>query len=189
MKEQRLQRVIEYMEQADLEQIVISSPASVYYLTGYWVEPHERMLALYLDRWGKVILFANSIFGLNDTPEIPLVCHGDSEHPLPICKSGRPGQLGIDKFWYSKFLIGLMELRRDMVPVVGSHPVVGPPAKGQHRAGKAAGKLLINDKVMASAIALLREGVTENGWLRQPVFLQHSAGGGAPSWSALSRRR
>jgi Xaa-Pro dipeptidase len=184
MKEQRLQRVIEYMEQADLEQIVISSPASVYYLTGYWVEPHERMLALYLDRWGKVILFANSIFGLNDTPEIPLVCHGDSEHPVAdLAKVVRPGQLGIDKFWYSKFLIGLMELRRDMVPVVGSHPVdLARQQKDSTEQEKLRANSLINDKVMASAIALLREGVTENELASavNKLFLQHGADGEGP---------
>ena len=42
----RRARVAAEMAREGLEQIVVSSTASVYYLTGLWVEPHERMLAL-----------------------------------------------------------------------------------------------------------------------------------------------
>ena len=48
MNQARLARVLRNMERDGLTQIVISSTASVYYLTGYWVEPMERMLALYI---------------------------------------------------------------------------------------------------------------------------------------------
>ncbi len=179
MKQQRLQRVIEHMERANLEQIVISSPASVYYLTGYWVEPHERMLALYLDRGGKAILFANSIFGLTGTPEIPVVCHGDADSPVAgLAEVVRPGKLGIDKFWYSKFLIGLMELRRDIVPVVGSHPVdMARQLKDAAERDKLRANALVNDKVMGSVIAQIREGVAENELASavNKLFLQNGA--------------
>ena len=43
MNQQRLARVLRSMERDGLEQIVVTSTASVYYLTGYWVEPMERM--------------------------------------------------------------------------------------------------------------------------------------------------
>ena len=48
MNQQRLARVLRNMERDGLEQIVVTSTASVYYLTGYWVEPMARMLALHL---------------------------------------------------------------------------------------------------------------------------------------------
>ena len=37
MNQQRLARVLRNMERDGLEQIVVTSTASVYYLTGYWV--------------------------------------------------------------------------------------------------------------------------------------------------------
>ena len=58
MNQQRLARVLRNMERDGLEQIVVTSTASVYYLTGYWVEPMERMLALYLRADGTCTLFA-----------------------------------------------------------------------------------------------------------------------------------
>ena len=45
MNKQRLQRVLDNMEAQGLDQILVTSTASVFYLTGYWIEPHERMLA------------------------------------------------------------------------------------------------------------------------------------------------
>ena len=56
MNQQRLARVLRNMERDGLEQIVVTSTASVYYLTGYWVEPMERMLALYLRADGTCTL-------------------------------------------------------------------------------------------------------------------------------------
>ena len=44
MKQNRLERVIRGMEAMGLEQIIVSAPASVFYLTGTWVRPGERML-------------------------------------------------------------------------------------------------------------------------------------------------
>ena len=64
MNQARLARVLRNMERDGLTQIVISSTASVYYLTGYWVEPMERMLALYIRADGTCRLFANALFAL-----------------------------------------------------------------------------------------------------------------------------
>lgn len=179
MNRQRLERVVEYMKLEELEQIVISSPASVYYLTGYWVEPHERMLALYLDCRGKAVLFANAIFGLADTPDLPLVCHGDGDNPVTgLAQVAKPGRLGIDKFWYSKFLMGLMELRRDIVPVPGSDPVdLARKQKDDVEQEKLRTNSRINDKVMESVMGMLGEGVAENELAAQVnrLFLQNGA--------------
>ena len=38
----RIERVLCNMEQEGLSQILVTSTASVYYLTGVWVEPMER---------------------------------------------------------------------------------------------------------------------------------------------------
>ena len=42
----RIERVLCNMEQEGLSQILVTSTASVYYLTGVWVEPMERLLCL-----------------------------------------------------------------------------------------------------------------------------------------------
>lgn len=179
MNRQRLERVLAQMKREGLEQIVVSSPASVYYLTGYWVEPHERMLALYLDGSGRAVLFANAIFGLSGMPDLPLVSHGDGENPVAgLAGMVKAGRLGIDKFWYSKFLIGLMELRRDILPVSGSFPVdLTRMLKDEAERDALRASSRINDQVMAAVIGLLEEGVAENALASQVnrLFLQNGA--------------
>ena len=126
MDQTRLERVRALMKAQGLSQIVVTATASVYYLTGYWVEPHERMLALYLDTEGRAVLYGNELFGLTSTPELPLVVHTDSDDPVAqLAQAVRPGELGVDKFWYSKFLMGLMAHRPDVKPVSGSVGSVG----------------------------------------------------------------
>jgi Xaa-Pro dipeptidase len=152
------------MNEVGLEQIIVSAPASVYYLTGHWVDPHERMLALYIDASGKATLFGNAIFGLPDTPELPVVPHADSDNPVQtLAKVVRPGRLGVDKFWYSKFLIGLMELRGDIAPVNGSAPVdMARMRKDEAERESLRDSSRVNDSVVGSVINMLREGIAEN---------------------------
>ena len=164
MNYQRLQRVAAQMKRAGLEQILVTATTSVYYLTGYWVEPHERMIALWLTADGKAVLFGNEIFGLPSTPELPFVAHRDGDDPVAgLAAAVKPGRLGIDKFWYSKFLIGLMEHRPDVTPVHGSVPVdENRKYKDAAEAAAMRHASAMNDQVMAAAMAAVREGVREN---------------------------
>jgi Xaa-Pro dipeptidase len=164
MNEGRLRRVTAHMKEMGLEQIIVSAPASVYYLTGHWVDPHERMLALYIDASGKAILFGNAIFGLPDTPELPVVPHADSDNPVQaLAKIVKPGKLGVDKFWYSKFLIGLMELHGDVQPVNGSAPVdIARMIKDEAERESLRESSRINDSVVGAVIKMLREDIAEN---------------------------
>lgn len=179
MNIERINRVIENMKEDGLTQIIVSSTASLYYLTGFWVEPHERMIALYLDDSGRTILFGNEIFGLQSTPELPLISHKDSDNSVKdLANAVKPGKLGIDKFWSCKFLIELMELRNNIVPVLGSAPVdLARRRKDETEIDLMRYNSRINDRVMSSVINMLKEGVAEN-YLSSEVnkhFLQNGA--------------
>ena len=160
----RRARVAAEMAREGLEQIVVSSTASVYYLTGLWVEPHERMLALLLDGDGRGVLFGNEIFSLPSTPALPVVTHGDGEDPVAaLAAHVSPGRLGIDKFWYSKFLLGLMAHRGDVTPVPGSAAVDRcRMRKDEAEIAAMVHASQVNDQVMAAAVAALADGVREN---------------------------
>ena len=128
MDNARLRRVTARMKEAGLDQILVTATTSLFYLTGHWVEPHERMIALLLDAGGSAVLFGNEIFGLTSQPGLPFVAHKDGDDPVAqLAQAVKPGKLGIDKFWYSKFLIGLMTHRPDVVPV---HGMAAPPSPG-----------------------------------------------------------
>ena len=52
----RLERVYKEMEKQGLEQILVTDPHSIWYLTGIANEPYERLWVLYLSRKCKPIL-------------------------------------------------------------------------------------------------------------------------------------
>lgn len=163
MNQSRINRVIENMRQDGLSQILVTAPASVFYLTGAWIAPGERMLALLVKDDGSAVLYANRLFALNGNVDAPLVEFDDTDDSVAIlAKAVAPGKIGVDKFWPSQFTIRLMEARPDVRPVLGSAPV------DRARMQKDAGELALmreasrlNDEAIRRTIAGLREGMTE----------------------------
>ncbi len=125
MNHKRLARVVEAMRKEGLKQILVSSTESMYYLTGFYVAPDERLWALTIDDDGNCALFGNVLFALDKSRvDVPLYEHTDTDDAVKdIASHVQGGRLGIDKFWHSKFLISLLEKRPDVVPVLGSAPV------------------------------------------------------------------
>ena len=164
MNQERIQRVVANMKREGLSQIIVSSTASLYYLTGLWIDPHERMIALYLEDTGKALLFGNEIFGIEPMEDFPLYIHKDADNPVKdLAKYIQPGKLGIDKFWSSKFLIGLMELRPDMTPVLGSAPVDRARMLKDAREAEALRRAsAFNAEVVEAIIAQVKEGAVES---------------------------
>ena len=179
MNQARLARVLRNMERDGLTQIVISSTASVYYLTGYWVEPMERMLALYIRADGTCRLFANTLCALEPQEGLELVLHQDSDEPTAALAAALlPGTLGVDKAWPSKFLIALLAARPDVTPVLGSAPVDdarkykdADEISAMRRASQ------INDQVVEAAIAAVRAGAVESELAAyvEGLYRQHGA--------------
>ncbi|MDL2206975.1 Xaa-Pro peptidase family protein [Eubacteriales bacterium OttesenSCG-928-N13] len=125
MNQGRIARVIEGMRKEGLSQLLVSSLQSVYYLTGLWVPQGERLLVLKLDVDGSMTLFVNRMFALSGQQgTAQLVEFDDVDDSVRVlCDHLKPGKLGVDKTWPSHFLIRLMQLRPDVMPVLGSAPV------------------------------------------------------------------
>lgn len=62
MNQKRIDAVLEKMQKDNLEQMIVSEPCSIWYLTGVDVEPGERLFALYINTEGKKVLFLNDLF-------------------------------------------------------------------------------------------------------------------------------
>lgn len=81
MFEERVSRVLHNMEEMGLEQMIISDPPSVFYLTGRWILPNERLLALYLNKNGNNKLFINKLFTVDGDIGIEKVWFSDTDRP------------------------------------------------------------------------------------------------------------
>lgn len=158
-----INRVIENMKAQGLKQIIVSAPASVYYLTGTWVHPGERMLALLVKDSGEMTLYANRLFALKDSVRVPLVEFDDTEDCVAVLAKGvNAGEIGIDKFWPSQFTIRLMNARPDVRPVLGSLPVdEARMIKSESELEKMRESSRLNDLVLERTIEQIKEGMTE----------------------------
>ncbi len=163
MNTSRINRVLDNMAACGLDQILVTSPLSVYYLTGTMVAPGERMFALYLNANGEIRLFANRLFALNGNVDVPLAEFDDTEDPIALLSATvKPGKLGVDKTWPSQFTIRLMEALPGMVPVVGSAPVDDARmCKDAEEIALMRQSSRMNDEAIARTIAGLTEGMTE----------------------------
>ncbi|MEG2001405.1 MAG: Xaa-Pro peptidase family protein, partial [Evtepia sp.] len=175
----RIERVTKFMKEKNLSQIVVSAPASIYYLTGLWVEPHERLLALYLESNGRAVLFGNEIFGLSGSEALPIVTHKDGElatRDLATCVHS--GKLGIDKVLPAGFLISLLQARPDVISVQGSAPIdLARRSKDEAERIAMRKSSQINDLVMKAAVSALHDGVRENelASMINRLYLEHGA--------------
>jgi Xaa-Pro dipeptidase len=107
---ERLARVRIQLARMGLSQAVVSDPLSIWYLTGYYTEPYERFLALYLGST-DTILFVNRLF-----PDAHGVCEhvvtfSDTDDPIPLltARCDHTSPLGIDKDLAARWLLPLMD--------------------------------------------------------------------------------
>jgi Xaa-Pro dipeptidase len=119
---ERVNKVLEIMEEQKLPQMIVSDPAAIFYLTGRWIHPGERMLALYLNLNGKHKLFINELFPITEDLGAEKVWFNDTQKPIEILAGHveKDKPMGIDKNWPARFLLGLMNLKAASAFVNGS---------------------------------------------------------------------
>ena len=66
MDREKLKRIYKKMEEKNLSQMIITDPPAIFYLTGKWIHPGERMLALYITTKGKETFFVNRRFPIEE---------------------------------------------------------------------------------------------------------------------------
>ncbi len=159
----RVQNVLEAMECQGLEQMIVSDPSSIWYLTGVDVEPFERLFALYLRKNGGNILFLNKLFHVPQPPcETVWMTDTDDGVGMIAEKVDKTKPLGIDKEWPARFLLPLMQACPGMECRLASDCVDDARAcKDETEQQLMRESSRINDQVMRRAAAFLKEGMTE----------------------------
>ena len=64
---ERMERVLQKMEKKGIDQLLVSDPLSIRFLTGIMVHPGERLYALLLRTNGKHTMFLNYLYYVSDT--------------------------------------------------------------------------------------------------------------------------
>lgn len=122
MNQERLNKVLKEMKSKNIPQMLISDPAAIFYLTGKWIHPGERMLALYINLDGNNKLFINELFPVNEDLGVEKVWFSDTQDSIEIVSGyvDKERPMGVDKNWPARFLLKLMELKGGSAFVNGS---------------------------------------------------------------------
>ena len=123
---ERLERVLQKMEKKGIDQLLVSDPLSIRFLTGIMVHPGERLYALLLRTNGKHTMFLNYLYYVSDTG-FEEVWFSDMDDQIGVLMEhiDTKSTLGIDKTWPARFLIPLQERCPEMKTIWGSDCVDG----------------------------------------------------------------
>ncbi|MBU6136358.1 M24 family metallopeptidase [Clostridium tertium] len=188
MKLNRVNNVLKAMEEQGLNQMIISSPPAIFYLTGKWFSPGERMIALYLNTKGNHKLVVNKLFPIYEDLGVDLVRYTDIEDPIKILCTivDKESTLGVDKNWPAHFLIKLMD-NKGAKAFVNSSPIIDRlrMIKDEEEIALMKKSSQINDKVMLELWNRLEEGKTEKYYANLLVDLYENQGVNEFSFSPI----
>ncbi|MDO4711483.1 MAG: Xaa-Pro peptidase family protein [Peptostreptococcaceae bacterium] len=161
----RLDRVIDRMKEGGVPQLIISDPVAIFYLTGRWIHPGERLLALYIHQDKTVKLVVNELFPQEEDPRFSLVRYHDDQDGVQILSKEIKDDavMGIDKAWPARFLLRLQELMPDKKYVNSSLLIDEVRSiKDEEEKELMRGSSRICDQVMEELIPWVVKGLTEN---------------------------
>lgn len=112
MKLQRLNAVLEQMKKDSINEMLVSDPYAIFYLTGKMIHPGERLLALYLNVDGNHKLFINELFPITEDLGVEMVWFNDTQNSVEVVANNieKASTLGVDKNWPARFVLALMDL-------------------------------------------------------------------------------
>ena len=156
--------ILSAMEAEDVPQIIISDPAVIFYLTGAWIHPGERLLALYLNTNGTHKLLVNDLFRQSEDLGVEIVYYNDTQDGVEILSSfaDAAAPMAIDKNWPARFLLRLQELGcgsryvNSSAIVDGVRQIKTPEEQEKMRVASR-----LNDGVMAKLVEAVSENHTE----------------------------
>lgn len=164
MKMKHVEAVLAGMAKQGLPQMVISDPPAIFYLTGQWIIPGERMLVLYLSLEAPPRLFVNELFSLPASLGLEIVWFNDTqdgvEELLKVVDPNKP--VGIDKNWPAHFLLRLMEKKGGSAFVNGSGIIDRiRMCKDEEEQARMREASRLNDLAMGQLIRLISPQYTE----------------------------
>ena len=164
MDKQKLNAVLSAMEEKWIPQMIISDPAVIFYLTGAWIRPGERLLALYLNKKGNHTLLVNDLFRQTRDLGVDIQYYNDIQDGVELLSHFMEpaAPVAIDKNWPARFLLRLQELKaasgyvNSSAIVDGVRLVKTPDEQEKMRAASR-----LNDQVMEKLVGVLSEDHTE----------------------------
>jgi len=185
LNQKRIQRLL---DEADVEQLLITDPYAIYYLCGKWFFPGERFLALLVRKSHEPILFVNALFRFEEDLGVQKYYLQDVDDIASILSQyvDSSKELGVDKNLAARFLIPMLDKK------IASRFVNGSLAVDETRAVKDGEEIAlmvessrINDLAMAEFKKLPHAGMTEIEIANKMLDIYKSFGAEAYSFDPI----
>jgi Xaa-Pro aminopeptidase len=183
---ERIGRVLEQMKKKGLNQLFITDSKSIAFLTGFYVEPMERLWALLLKENGEHVFFMNTLFFVSDTG-YKEVWFTDMDDQIGLIAENidTEGTLGVDKSMTVRYLVPLQERCPNLKTVWGSDCVDNVrAAKDEEEVALMKKASEINDIVMERVAGYIKEGMTEKqiaDWIDAEYLKEGASGNSFPT--------
>ncbi len=186
LNEERLNRVLARMDE---DQMLITDPISIFYLTGKYIEPGERFYGLLISKKQEPVLFVNALFRSDENLGLKKVYYQDTDNITAVLMQyiSHDGVLGVDKTMAARFLLPLIHSDAAVSYTNGSIAVDKTRAvKDEMETALMRKSSEINDKAMAEFKKLVRTGITEKETADQMLGIYQKLGAEAYSFEPIA---
>lgn len=165
------------LHQAD--QLIVSDPSTIFYLTGAWFSPGERLIVLILDRTGEPLLLCNELFPLPAGFPLAVRWYNDTEDaPARVSELLTGEVIAVDKIWPARFLLPLQALAPQRRFILASPIADGArlikDGEEQARMRRASD---LNDRALTGLVARIGSGTSELFLAQELAVIYDDLGG------------
>lgn len=161
---EKLNKIYSQMENEKLTQMLVSDPAAVFYLTGKWIFPGERFMALLLQKDKKPVFIVNELFAFSEDIGAAKVYFKDTDDITLVLQRliDKGSTLGVDKIMPARFILPIQETKV-AANLVNCSPIIDEARslKDEEERQLMREASVVNDKAMDGFKGLLRTGITE----------------------------
>ncbi|MCH4208166.1 MAG: Xaa-Pro peptidase family protein [Solobacterium sp.] len=184
----RLANVMDQLHSNGAEQMLVTDPVAIFYLTGKWIHPGERFLSLLLKQGQKPVLFLNELFRFEEEIGVDKVYITDTTDLVAVLKQyvNPDGVLGIDKQMAARFLLQMIDAKIAAGFINSSIAIDHVRSiKDETEIELMRHSSLINDQAMVQFKALIHEGVYEDEVAAQCMGIYKALGAEAYSFDPI----
>ncbi|RFB38738.1 M24 family metallopeptidase [Brevibacillus sp. VP] len=193
MDQRRLTQLRSFMEEQQTEAILVTLPMHVYYLTGFFTDPHERFMGLVIPADGEPVLIVpgldrNAAEAASSVQKI--MTHTDTDNPYQILKQALPQnikRLAVEKSHLTVSIYEAMVKELDVPTYID----VEEPLR-QMRLIKSVDEVArikraceTIEEVLRQCLPKVKVGVTEAEIVAELEFLMKKLGSQGPSFSTM----
>ncbi|WP_047151384.1 M24 family metallopeptidase [Aneurinibacillus tyrosinisolvens] len=196
---ERLQSIQNKMEAQKVDAVLVTSPLSVAYVTGFVCDPHERFMALVINRNGNRILFVPALekeqaeTSLRNIPGIvqEIVPVADTDNPCNLLKGKalHPGSksIAVEK---SHLRFSQADELREAFPEasftdIGRHISLLRNRKTAGEAAKIREAIRLIEDVLQEGLTRVKPGVTEIELVAELEYVMKKKGADFPAFSTM----